>query len=365
MVNARIDYETWLARAARGEASDDEIAALAGAGVSTLKAISEYLGQQELSIQAVERVEDVVKRTVVGLSAGAPSLGDARELALAMSRIGFFHKLKSYAVKAASPLGYSVFFQRRNEGFSFQRHITHKIELFHIVSAPPGGYAFVCEHEAWKAVFEPARFERWLAGGADPDYERFRHTPEPGDIIVIDRLNVVHTVVGCTLEEFATISTDMVDRLYDQNVDRPIPRDFPRARVETLLRELPPVEPRRLFEVGADGLTERPLHAETHAWGELRSVTIGPLTARHLVVNPSAAADAVHAESDASSIFVRSGRGTLTLISGPDAGEIALEPGILTLVPAGVRFTLRADAGAPLRVSQQSLPLATAFGSSS
>lgn len=363
MLNARIEYEDWLSRVARGDITPDQLSTLENAGVPTLKAISQYLESNELTIDAVERVEDVVKRTVGSLASGAPSLDDARDLAVAMSRIGFFHKLKSYAVKAASPLGYSVFFQLPGEGFSFQRHITHKIEVFHIVSAPPSGaYAFVCEYEAWKSAYEPARFQRWLEGAPDSTYDRFRHVPEPGDMIVIDRLNVVHTVIGCVLEEFATVSTDMVDRLHDQNVGRPIPPDFPRARVNGLLRELPAVEPRRILDVGPNGLVERAPRVETHPWGEVRSVAIGPLTARHWVVKPGATVAAPHAAADASSIFVRTGKGSLVLSPGPSAGEIPLEPGVLTLVPAGVRFSLTASAGTELRVSQQSLPLETAFG---
>ena len=53
--------------------------------------------------------------------------------------------------------------------------------------------------------------------------------PKPGDVIVIDRLNVVHAVLGCVLAEFATVSTDMVDRLHDQNAGRPTPAEFTRA----------------------------------------------------------------------------------------------------------------------------------------
>lgn len=359
------DYDEWLSRIASGERPQAALAQLSDGGTRTLETIAAYLARRDLPIDAVERLEDVAKATIGKLATGTLTLAAAHDLARALKRLGFFHKLKSYAVKAASPLGYSVFFQRPGEGFSFQRHVTHKIEIFHILAAPPGSYVFVCEHEAWRAVFEPSRFRRWLAGASDPDYDCFRHVPEPGDMIVIDRLNVVHTVIGCVLEEFATISTDMVDRLFDQNAGSPIPRDFTRAHVDGLLRALPAVEPRRVFEVGASGLIERPQHADPHPWGERRRVTIGPLTASHVVVNPGATTELSEGDVDASSIFVRSGHGTLALVSDAEAPvEIPLEPGALTLVPAGVRFRLNAAEGAPLRISQQSLPLATAFGAS-
>lgn len=350
-----------LAQVANGNTAGAH--ALAEEGIATLDAASEYLQQNELSIDQVERIEEVVKLTIGGLVVKNSSPEAARDLAVSMKRLGFVHKLKSYAVKAASPLGYSIFFQRSGEGFSFQRHITHKIEIFHILSAPPGGYAFVCDHESWNAVHEPQRFQRWLEGAADPALESFRHVPEPGDMIVIDRLNVVHTVIGCALEEFATISTDMVDRLFDQNAGRPMPLEFQHARVKALLAAMPEVEPQRIFEVGPNGLFQRPQVPETYTWGEVRSVTIGPLTARHWVVRAAAVTDPWTSDLDASSLFVRSGRGKLSFEN--DHGrplEIELEPGTLTLVPARIRFQLSADPATTLRVSQQSLPLQTAFG---
>lgn len=357
------DLAESLARTARGEIDAAGQRALSDQGIATLNAAAEFLERQELSIDAVERIEDVVKQTLARLATNVASLDLARDLAVSMKRLGFFHKLKSYAVKAASPLGYSVFFQRPGEGFSFQRHISHKVEIFQIVSAPPGSYVFACDYDSWKALYEPDRFQRWLEGAADPALERFRHVPKPGDVIVIDRLNVVHTVIGCVLEEFATVSTDMVDRLFDQNAGRSIPPDFPRARVNALLAELPEVEPQRIYELGSGGLSARPQVAELHAWGELRTIRTGPLTARHLVIRPGATTDPVESELEASSLFVRSGRGKLLLGSDAEGRkEVDLEPGALTLVPAGVRVRFLADPGSLLRASQQSLPLRTAFG---
>jgi mannose-6-phosphate isomerase-like protein (cupin superfamily) len=92
-------------------------------------------------------------------------------------------------------------------------------------------------------------------------------------------------------------------------------------------------------------------------------VTIGPLTARHLVLRPGGATEPHSGELDASSVFVRAGRGRLVLGSDREAlTEIDLDAGALTLVPAGVPFRLAADAGSTLRVSEQRLPLRTAFG---
>ena len=45
-------------------------------------------------------------------------------------------------------------------------------------------------------------------------------------------------VIGCVLEEYATVSTDMVDRLHDQNLGKTIPSDFNRRNAEATLREV-------------------------------------------------------------------------------------------------------------------------------
>lgn len=352
-----------LAQTARGELETQHERTLSAQGIETLDAARDFLEQQALPIQAVERVEDLVKQTLLQLAVNIGSLAAARELALGMKRLGFFHKLKSYAIKAASPLGYSVFFQRPGEGFSFQRHLTHKVEIFQILSAPAKSFAFVCDHEAWAASYDPGRFQAWLNGADDPAYERFRFIPEPGDLIVIDRLNTVHTVIGCVLEEFATISTDLVDRLFDQNVGRPIPPDFPRSRVNRLLATLPEVEPQRVVTVGLEGLLVRPHHPETHDWGELRLIKNGVLTAQHLLIRPGAETDLMLGEADTTSLFVRAGHGKLVLEADREPSvELELAAGELTLVPAFVKFRLRAGTPSTLRVSLQSLPLQTALG---
>src|SRR5215467_8496945 len=190
-----------------------------------------------------------------------------RSLAAFQQDLGFLLKYKAYAVKAASPLGYSVFLQRPGEGFSFQQHVTHKTEIFHILDVLPGGYVFLCDFSDWRATYEREAFRAWLGGAADPRYERFRFVPKPGDVIVIDRLSVVHTVVGCVLAEFATVSTDMVDRLFDQNEGRPVPAEFTRAFSEERIRRLAWPETSNLVTYGPSGWTRTAIARERVAGG--------------------------------------------------------------------------------------------------
>jgi hypothetical protein len=190
---------------------------------------AERLVSADPDMARLERIESVIKLVLTDLLATQVSGDTGRRLAEFQRKLGFLLKYKSYTIKAATPLGYSMFFQKDREGFSFQRHITHKTELFHIVSVKPGGYIFICDFADWERVYEPESFACWMDGQEDPRYEQFRYRPEPGDVVVVDKLGTVHTVIGCVLEEYATVSTDMVVRLHDQNVGKKVPADFTRA----------------------------------------------------------------------------------------------------------------------------------------
>ena len=189
---------------------------IAGMGIRSLPVLVEFL-HQDLPIARTERLEALVKLVLREALNGPNSGEEARSIARFQKELGFVLKYKSYAIKASAPLGYSIFLQKDGEGFSFQRHVEHKLEVFHILSVKPGGYVFLCDFEDWKRAYTKDSFERWLAGENNPAYDRYKFVPAAGDVFVISTLGIVHTVVGCVLEEFATVSTDMVDRLHDQN----------------------------------------------------------------------------------------------------------------------------------------------------
>src|SRR5579864_3135358 len=209
---------------------------LAGRGLEVLPALAEFLASA-LPSAVLEGYEAVLKAVLRRELAGEVTGATARILAGAQQRVGLLYKYKSYAVKASSPLGYSIFLQNPGEGFSFQRHLEHKTEVFHILDVHPGGFVFLCGFDEWERCYDRERFAAWLAGErADPEYDRYRFPARPGDVFVLDELGTVHTVIGCTLEEFATISTDMVDRLHDQNRGKPIPAAFDKTWAGARLR---------------------------------------------------------------------------------------------------------------------------------
>jgi len=98
-------------------------------GLESLNIIADYL-LQDLPIETIERFERLFKDILKGIFTRAYSSDTAREVLLIQKRLGFLLKYKSYAIKAANPLGYSIFLQNQGQGFSFQQHIAHKTEVF-------------------------------------------------------------------------------------------------------------------------------------------------------------------------------------------------------------------------------------------
>src|SRR3954463_13179356 len=112
----------------------------------------------ESPIAVLEQSESRLKEVLAVELAGQLDGPRIRALASFQRDLGFLLKYKSYAVKAASPLGYSVFLQRPGEGFSFQQHLTHKTEIFYVLDVLPGGYIFLCDFEDWQRVYDRAGF---------------------------------------------------------------------------------------------------------------------------------------------------------------------------------------------------------------
>src|SRR5262249_18508238 len=111
----------------------------------------------------------------------------------------------------------------------------------------PDAFVYICEFDEWQRMYVRDAFLEWLEGEPNALFERFRYRPQPGDIIVMDRLNVVHTAVGGVLAEFATVSTDMVDRLHDQNARRAVPAHFSRRFAEANIKAISwPSSPHRV-----------------------------------------------------------------------------------------------------------------------
>lgn len=313
------------------------------AGLASLPPLVELL-REDASIARTELLEALYKQVLRALMTRPISGPDARQLARLQKQLGFIMKYKSYAVKAATPLGYSIFLQNQGQGFSFQHHLVHKLEVFHIVEVKPGGFVFLCNFEDWEKAYERRAFENWLAGESNPAYDRFKFVPHPGDVFVISELGVVHTVVGCVLEEYATVSTDMVKRLHDQNEGQAIPASFTRANAEQALRAIEPPPRHRLVR----GFGDRDIAAiepESFPGGERVVLCDSFLKAACYRLQPGRETALACDESRALMLRVARGEGRVVLA---DRAELGAAPpaiefcgGDLILIPPGIHYSVR------------------------
>jgi mannose-6-phosphate isomerase-like protein (cupin superfamily) len=346
-----------------GDGRGEEV--VRAAGLQALPVLARHLAADS-PIDVLERFESILKAVVLEGLAGGVDGPAARWVARFQQELGFLFKYKSYAIKCAQPLGYSVFLQREGEGFSFQRHVTRKTEVFHILEAPEGAYAFVCRYDDWAATYEPESFAAWLAGAPDARYDRHRFDVRPGDVFVIDELNVVHTVVGCVLEEFATVSTDMVDRLHDQNAGHPIPPAFHRGYAQRRLDALAFPAGARLLDLDGPDTRSTPLEPVPVRGGRLlRLVDSFVVATRHLV-DAGGATDVMHDDERAAVLHVTAGGGRVVVadrdeIGRPDPPSLLVRKADLLLIPPGTRYAFANDGDAPFELSEHRITLEAAL----
>jgi hypothetical protein len=319
-----------------------------GADVDLLPALGEELAK-DMPIEALERLEARLKSILKRTCEQPVSGEEARRIARFQQRVGFLLKYKPYAVKCSNPLGYSIFLQNAGEGFSFQRHTSHKVEVFHLLEVAPGGYVFLCDYSTWQEIYEPDAYE-----------------PRPGDVVVIDELNVVHTVVGCVVEEFATVSTDMVDRLHDQNLGADVPERFDRCYAHDRLAEVRYPGESRLVDPVA-GWTTSPIEPTRIEGGTVRVLAEDFVSARHYTIDPLARGPHSADPGRAASVYVTGGSGELVVADASEIGSDVDPPTIpvsrgdlLTIVP-GIHLQAINTGHEELAYSEHRIPIDVAF----
>jgi mannose-6-phosphate isomerase-like protein (cupin superfamily) len=327
---------------------------LVSQGIALLPAVGSYL-RTDSSIHRTEAVENVLKSILKPLFQKPLTGLICRQIALFQNSYRFAFKYKSYAVKAATPLGYSIFLQEQGQGFSFQQHVTHKTEVFHILAAKPGAYVFLCELADWQRHYEPQRFDRWHSGARDQFFDQRAFRPRPGDVFVISELGVVHTVVGCILEEFATVSTDMVERLHDQNVGCSIPSRFTRRCAESELLGLTLPEEKRLVDPG--DWTSRVITPARCKGGCESILADSFVRASHRRIEAGCDTGVQRCERVAAIVRIFSGRATLWLADDSELGRLddaAIDAGAgdVFLIPPAAWYGFRNDGPQPLTYSE-------------
>jgi hypothetical protein len=250
-------------------------------------------------------------------------------------------------VKCSVPLGYSIFFLKPGEGFSFQRHLTKKVEVFHILQPLAYAKAFLSSSAQWESAYDAKRFGQWLSGSPDSAFERYSRVPQAGDVMYVSELGVVHSILGCVLEEFATVSVDLVDRLHDQNSRAPVTDYPPRAEVEGWLKALPTLLP----TVAYDTFEHEPKPLERSTSGDHVSVVLRETEALMAEKTQVNAGGRLVLEVDAArprALCVLGGHCDLFLRgrdenASADVAAIRLGPGDVTLIAPGAAAELRAQ----------------------
>jgi mannose-6-phosphate isomerase-like protein (cupin superfamily) len=333
-----------------------------------LPALAEEL-VQDLPLERLEKFETILKGVLRANLRGHVSGEVARRVATFQQEIGLLCKYKPYAIKCASPLGYSIFLQNAGQGFSFQRHVTHKTEVFHILDVQPGGYVFICDFEDWGKCYDQDSFAAWLGGEADERYDRFRYQPQPGDVFTIKELGIVHTVIGCVLEEFATVSTDMVERLHDQNERGEIPEKFNRRYVQEQLAQLSlPTHSRAVNNCSPDAPEIEKIEAQEINGGHVTELARTSLVASRYVIEAGQASDLFKDPERAASLYIAEGAGRVIIADEAEAGRttppaIRVSAGDALLVPAGLHygFVNENEEAGPLKLSEQRISFDIAF----
>ena len=344
-------------------ASSNSVREIAGAGLSSLPALVEFL-HEDLPIERTERLEGLVKEILRTALTRHLSGEQARYIAGFQQELGFVPKYKSYAIKASTPVGYSVFLQNEREGFSFQRHITHKLEVFHILRVMPGGYVFLCDFDQWNKMYERRSFDRWLAGESNSTYERYKFVPTTGDVFVISELGVVHTVIGCVLEEYATVSTDMVVRLHDQNAGKKVPSHFNRAYTNAALHAIEMPSQNRLVKGFGEHNVEM-IRAEAVQGGDRFLLCDSFVRAARYVIR--AGAETAVERDDNRAILLRfsRGRGSAVIADASELGNsmprVPFGRGDLLLIPPGIHFAVRNEDNDYLEYSEHRIAPGVAF----
>lgn len=265
------------------------------------------------------------------LAGWSDEVSELEECCLFFSHLGFLHKYKVYGVKIALPFGYSLFDLADGAGFSFQVHEQPKLEGFHVLRTKNSSLLFICDRDEWEAEGRSWAVRRFGDGdcGVLPAGAL---VPLEGDVAAVSETNIVHTVLGCVLEEYASCSVDSVVRLHDQN-DRSDPV-LPKRHPSTAA----------LVASGSTGLPRRHLSRDRTGWATRIPTSSGEILSTprangwRALIDP-ATPFVVGPGPEVTSVVVVSG----WLQASTPHTMFVREPGDVVIIPPGLRVTLRAE----------------------
>jgi hypothetical protein len=287
--------------------------------------------------ETVEAIEAALKRDWRAVLDRSSSRAAASAFSTAFHRLGFLRKYKSYGIKFSTPFGYSIFTLHDGKGFSVQVHTAAKVEAFQFFRCHESSYAILASERDWHAT--SAEFlSEWQAGVLEDGPVGFK--PQAGDVMLIDDLGVVHAVIGCILEEYATTSNDAVLRLHDQNAHDEVRLPERHPDLGEILRPLE-FAPRNRVTRTEHGWRREPL-AETPPLTPIVDMSARGLRGFHLVVGEGREH---RMDAEPASVI------TLVGLEGAVSAEVAgvafvLGPGDSMPVAPGFDVTLRGGQGA-------------------
>jgi hypothetical protein len=205
-----------------------------------------------------------------------------------------------------------------------------------------------------------------LDGEPNSTYDTLCTIPQPGDVVVIDRLRVVHSVIGCVLDEFANDSTDLVDRLFDQNRGRSIPKVFTREFSESRIRNMPTPSEHNLLNLSCGGARRtRIAPLKVPGGSKVEFGNIGVMAATYLF-ETSGNSDLISSGDFALTLHVRSGNGEVSIgeraefrIGSPP--PLRVSAGDVLLLPRETHYEVHNQSAGIMEVIEHRLPWEWAF----
>lgn len=285
--------------------------------------------EHPLPIKEAEEIEAGLKAMWTEQLATGLKATEVPQFIQFFAEVGFIPKFKSYGIKYAAPFGYSLFALADGKGFSIQVHEESKVEAFHILAPSANSFMLLGEYSSWQTHGD-AFIESWAK--RNPTENPMVSHIAPGDVAVVSSLNIVHTVIGGVLEEYATTSYDAVTRLHDQNAGHETSLPSEVTGVAEILDELDDLEPKRN------------IHDENYSWGSFelerpRQIVNLPdagLQGHHLLIQKGSPSTLEVNESQICTIVAMRGDVMIEL----DDIQIALPTGTTTAIPPGTRVTL-------------------------
>jgi hypothetical protein len=299
-------------------------------------------------IGQVEAAEAWIKRSWAHLGVDSLDRQSRVRFARFFHKLGVLPKYKSYGVKYAAPFGYSLFDLQDGGGFSIQLHEELKIEAFHVLGVHPCAFILLCTPAEWDR-YGRRMIELWAGG--HPEKSHLAYRPAPGDVVVVENLSTVHTVVGCLVEEFATSSYDVVTRIHDQNFGRAVELPAEHESLMTVLKTAELLEPRRRVR-RVERWHDSPLDPEVL---EIVSLEHAGLVAKHAEIMGKTFAGVV-SESTILTVVVLSGQARLEV----DGAEIILTTGDVTALAPKSQYSI-ANIDYEVRISLCQVSLGIAF----